>query len=116
MIDSFKAVFESEQLSAMLKKNRLSGSQEMDIPKSPMDLISNPMMSLESLLRYKESKSVNEKSQMIRYFDQESRIYLMHLNRQITDYAGDMLSLKDKGYEAPFKVDSLQARRALRGL
>jgi hypothetical protein len=27
-----------------------------------------------------------------------------------------MLSFKDKGYEAPFKVDSLQARRAMRGL
>jgi hypothetical protein len=67
----------------MLKKNRLSGPQEMDVPKCAMDLISNPILSLESLLHAgnRDAKSVNEKSQMIRYFDQESRIYLMHLNR-----------------------------------
>ena len=40
--------------------------------------------------------------QIIRYFDQEARTYLLQLNRQIAEYEGEMIKLDEKPYKAPF--------------
>ena len=114
VVDAFRTIFEGG--SPGLKKTK-SGQSEDSRGGGPqgsnMDLIANPMFSLETLLRAdsKQAKSANEKSQMIRFFDQEARIYLIHLNRQISDYEGNSIKYKDKGYEAPFRIESQQAKR-----
>ena len=48
--------------------------------------------------------------QCIRYFDQEARIYLMNLNRQITNYQEPMLKYRENEYKAPFKPNGIGAR------
>lgn len=53
---------------------------------------------------------------MIRFFDQESRKYLMHLNRQISQYEGTMIKLEDRGYKAPFKLEGIVIRKNMKML
>ena len=75
-----------------------------------MDLISNPLLCLEAMSQDHNAYEASINDQCIRYFDQEARIYLMNLNRQVTEYQGDMIKFRDENYKAPFKPSSIGSR------
>ena len=77
---------------------------------SGVDLISNQMLSLESMVQEHNYHEASIHDQCIRYFDQEARIYLMNLNRQISDYQEPMIKFREKDYKAPFKPNGIGTR------
>ena len=72
-----------------------------------MDIVRNPLLCLEALIQANPQAETAHHDQIVRHFDEKARIYLMKLNGQISEYAGDMIKFKEKEYKAPFEPSKI---------
>ena len=111
-IDTFRSVLDSSSNMNDSSSNIISKRGSV-IGDEAFDIINNPLLSLQTIVKEHSIEEVSINDQIIRFFDRESRIYLMNLCGKIFDYDGEMLQFKDEQYKAPFRP-SKQADKNLK--
>ena len=89
-IDTFRSVLDSSSNMNDSSSNIISKRGSV-IGDEAFDIINNPLLSLQTIVKEHSIEEVSINDQIIRFFDRESRIYLMNLCGKIFDYDGEML-------------------------